>query len=271
MLVSELDARGVDGIWVHQKTSAKDRAAAYASCKAGHSVLLSIKVLNEGVDFPWLRRLIDARPTLSPVAWLQLIGRVMRPGSIHPEVICTNRNLERHAYLLQGAVPRTVIAAAQEAFEKPSKRAGMRQIGLEALKRFKAIPLPLDGGAVGAMYCVHSIAEDGVKTEYVTLLDPTGVAPIVATRKIQALQPGEEKRSKGHYGKWSLCSMPLEFSGFATSQPRGSFSGPQKTWWERDARRYGLEPNPDKLTRRQFQALPVLANTRMHLLGRPAQ
>ncbi len=267
MLVSELDERGVDGIWIHQKTPASERAKAYELCRLGTAVLLSIRVLGEGVDFPWLRQLIDARPTISPVAWLQLIGRVMRPGEQQPRVICTNRNLERHAYLLQGSIPRSAIVQAQEAFEKPSKRAGTRQIGLESLARFKAIPLPLEGGLVGSMYCVHSIAESGVKTEYVTLLDPSGAAPITATRSVLGLKTGEKKRGKGHYGAWRLCGLPQDFSGFATSQPRGAFSEKQKAWWERDARRHGLRPSADGLTRRQFQALPVLSNTRVNMLG----
>lgn len=272
MLVEALDAKGVDSIWVNQGTKAKDRQRAYDLCAQGKIVLISIKVLNEGVDFPWLRRLIDARPTLSPVAWLQTLGRIMRPGPIPPQYICTNRNLERHAYLLQGALPRTVIIEAQEAFEAPSKRAGMRQIGLEALRRFKAIPIPLDDGATGAMYCLYSIDEAGVKTEYVTLSDPSHDKPFVAKRCIAAATGVDEKgrpvRPKSAYGRWALCEIPLAFEGYKTSPASGKLSVKMAQWWDREARKYGLSTREmDKLTRRQFQALPVLANTGMHLRG----
>jgi len=270
MLLEHLDGLGVDSIWIHARTKARDRATAYRQCQAGEVVLITIKVINEGVDFPWLVRLIDARPTLSPVSWLQTIGRIMRPGA-PKHYICTNRNLERHAYLMQGAVPRTAIAAAQEEWEKPSKRAGLRQIGLEALRRFKAIALPLHGGATGSMYCVHAIDEQGLKTEYVTLLDPTHDRPFVARRSVAALEEGEERRSKKHYGRWALCEIPLDFTGFSTSSATGKLSEKQRTWWERDAKRVGLsELAAEEITRRQFQALPVLVDCKRNMIGGPA-
>ena len=270
MLVDALDRHGVRALWIHAKSSAKERTAAYAECKAGSAVLVSIKVVSEGWDAPWLDRLIDARPTISPVAWLQLIGRIMRPGRAK-EYICTNRNLERHAYLMQGAIPRRDFVEAQEAFEMPSKRSGMRQIGLEALKRFKAIPIPLDGGGFGAMYCVHSVAESGVKTEYVTILDPTAGDPLVACRNIQPLMPGEKRRGAGAYGKFAVCAMPLDFTGYATTSATGPFSDKQRECWKRDARKYGLsDRNMEALTKRQFQALGVFWNTKRDIRGNRA-
>jgi superfamily II DNA or RNA helicase len=107
---------GVDVEVILQDTSDKQRAEAYRLCKDEGHVLLQINVVSEGVDLPWMRTLIDAKPSLSPVAWMQQFGRITRPHPIPAEYICTNRNLERHAYLAEGLVPSTKIAETQEAF-----------------------------------------------------------------------------------------------------------------------------------------------------------
>lgn len=270
-LVEALDALGVPARMVIQQTKAKDRARAYEECRQGLSVLVSVKVLVEGVDMPWLRRLIDARPTMSPVAWVQQIGRIMRPGPTRPEYICVCRNLERHAYLLGGAVPREAVAQAQEEFEAPSKRTGARSIGLESLKRFKAIKLPLAGGGHGTMNALYSVNSDtGQVTEFVALLDPCQPEPLCARRTNVRQLVGEGDDAKWEtkqYGKWEVCDLPTELEGFASSKWRTTATKKQKQWWERAAARHGLDPGAaEKLTGRQFQALPVLADTRRSLI-----
>jgi hypothetical protein len=262
LLVEQLDERGIDAQWIHQGTPTTDRALAYAQCRERRLVLVTIKILTEGVDFPWLRTLVDARPTMSPVAWLQTIGRIMRPGETPPLYICACRNLERHAYLMQGLVPREAIAAAQDAFERPSKRQGARQIGLESLSRFRSIPLPLAGGLTGTMYCVYAVdAETGVKTDYVSLLSPAASGPLVARRTVLPIPYGEEYRTPACYGRYERCDLPLDLVGFATSTARAAASEKMQSWWRRDARRLGLDEHASmRVTRRQFQCLPVLAN-----------
>jgi len=258
LLVEALDRRGLLAYRVGQDTNAKERHRAYAECRDGVAVLVSVKVLAEGVDLPWLRRLIDARPTLSPVAWLQQVGRITRPGPIRPQYIAVCRNLERHAYLLQGLVPRTVIAKAQEAFGEPSKRGAGRAIGLEALTKFKQISLPLADGVRGSMFALYSSdRETGIITEWAVLLDPTSERHVSACRKVDAKQTDPKQR----YGKWSLAAIPEGLEGFATSGFRGKVSEKQSTWWSRAAARHGLDRNAvGSLTQRQFAALPVLSD-----------
>ncbi|RMD61692.1 hypothetical protein D6833_07905, partial [Candidatus Parcubacteria bacterium] len=116
-----LEDAGIEHRIVLQNTPPAERTEAYEACKNGVP-LLQIRILSEGVDFPWLETLIDARPTMSPVLWLQTFGRLTRPWDCEKTYVCTNRNLERHAYLLEGAVPPQVISESQKAFGGPSIR-----------------------------------------------------------------------------------------------------------------------------------------------------
>lgn len=272
LLVEELDRIGVPARRVGADTSAKDRALAYAECREGRGVLVSVKVISEGVDFPWLGRIIDARPTLSPVAWLQLVGRITRPKAYRPEYICVCRNLERHAYLLQGAVPREAVAQAQQAFEAPSKRAGMRSVGFEALARFKPIEMPLVDGVKGTMFTLYSTDENGVTTEWVALLDPVSEQAVTARRLVQPANP-DGSRASSAWGKWERAPIPESLEGFATSQRSGELSDKQRAWWERAAARFGLDPaaaritGRGKITQRQFACLPVLSDLRASMRG----
>lgn len=268
-VVEELDARGIGARMVLGSTPTARRALAYRECREGRSVLVAVKVLNEGVDLPWLRRLIDARPTVSAVAWVQQIGRIMRPGPVQPEYICVCRNLERHAYLLGGAVPRAAIKQAQDAFEKPSKRDGYRSIGFEQLSRFKRIQVPLDGGLRATMANVYSVDGEGVKTEWCVVCLPWTSAPVVAQRRTQINRDpvSGEIVSYDPLGKWQATRLPDDLAGFATSQQTGALSDKQRQWWERAARRYGLdEREAGELKRRQFQVLPVLSDLKVNLL-----
>lgn len=227
-----------------------------------------MKVLGEGVDFPWLARIVDARPTLSPVSWLQLLGRETRPGarateSGRPEYICVCRNLERHAYLLQGLIPRRELKAAQEQFEKPSKRAQARSLPMEALGKFKPITLHLLDGVRGSMNLIYSVDKDtGLTTKWCALLDPTSERVISAKKVDQGSADGTPS-----WGRWEAAEIPDDLTGFRTSQLRGKPSDKQREWWERAASRYGLDPGANP-SAREFEALPVLSNLCTDLHGR---
>jgi superfamily II DNA or RNA helicase len=266
-MVDALDRVGIRGIAVLQNTTAVERAVAYASCRTRDAVLVSLRVLGEGVDLPWLRVYVDASPTLSPVAWVQRIGRITRPVGLdeeRPLYICTNRNLERHAYLLQGLVPREVVAQAQAAFTAPSKRSGTRAVGLEKLTRFKQIDVPLAGGVKGQMYALWSYTAEGVVTEYLVLLDPCSDEPLCGWRTVEG-EPGQTKR----FGRWQACAVPTDLDGFATSGFRGQLSEKQRAWWKRSALAVGLDPEAaDDIAQRQFAALPLLSDTGRTLLRR---
>ena len=269
-LVSALDALGVDSVPVTQSTKPADRVAAFELCRQRRAVLVQIKVVSEGVDLPWLGRIVDARPLVSPVAWLQWFGRVTRPyPHVTKHYVCTNRNLERHAYLLQGALPRSAVAQAQAAFLGPSKRGAGRVVGLETLGRLKPIELPLAGGVQSSAYMVYSVDEKGVKHEWSVLLDPCHERPITAYRCLRPTgnvdQPWDYK---GEGAKWTLREMPSDFSGFATSAARGSLSEKQAAWWKRVAHRYGLDSDAE-VSMRSFQALPVLKDLGLTLAAQP--
>ena len=247
---------GIPVVLVTGETPLNERLAAFRQVVERRAALMQVGIVNEGVDIPELRRLIDCRPTLSPVLFVQTLGRIRRPvppAEAPPEYICTNRNLERHAYLLEGILPSSVIAEAQATFSRPSKRAGIRVVGLEGLGRFRATELPLLGGLTGVMYAFSALRDNQV-IEYAVLMHPARMTPIVATRRNQRRDDGTRA-----YGRWvRLPELPAITDGFA-SLPPGELSDKQRDWWRSDAARRGLNPTA-KVNRRNFAALPVLAD-----------
>lgn len=267
LVVEALDRlRTGSAVMVDGDTPPRARGAAYTLCREMSAVLVAVQVISEGVDFPWLRRIVDARPTLSPVSWVQLLGRITRPGPERPEYITVCRNLERHAYLLGGLVPRSVVKAAQEEFGKPSKRAGHRSVGLEALSRFKPISVPLLDGVRGTMFLVYSVEPGTGRThQWCTVLDPTAERTITGRRtKVQGAD------GNVNWGTWEAAPLPEDLSGFATSQNTQPMSDKMRQWWQRAAARYGLDPAA-KVSRRQFEALPLLSNLRQSIGAIPVE
>jgi hypothetical protein len=254
-LTVKLSAAAVPAAVIDANTSWTDRQTILAANLRREVAIISIGVLAEGVDHAF-RRLIDCAPIMSPVKALQVWGRVMRPlkeEESRPELICCNRNLERHLYLLSGCWPPTVLAQAQRAFGKVSKRIGTRVLGLETLGRLKATELPLADGSRGLMWCFARTENLQVR-QYSVLLHPANDEPIVASRVNAA----------GEYGKWEPCELP-ELEGGWASIPATAVTEKQRAWWRRSALRHGLDPDyePDQ---RQFAALPVLSNLNLRLV-----
>lgn len=240
---------------VTQKTSFAARSEAFAACKRGEKVLAQISVVGEGVDLPWLHRIVDAKPSLSPVAWFQMIGRATRPGEA-PEIVITNRNLERHGYLFEGMLPPRAIGEAQDAFGGASKRAlGARSVGLEEAKKFKPLTVKAQGYEAAA-YMLASM-QDNTLVEWAIICKPSG-DPIVARR--ESPKEGDIRQ----WGKWVRAELPADFKGFGTSKMRNAMSPKQAAWWERSAHHFGLAPEPPK-SGRDFQVLPVLVDLRERL------
>jgi hypothetical protein len=236
-------------------TPRADRDRAYEECQKGVP-FCTVAVVSEGWDAPWLDRLIDARPTMSPVRWVQAFGRVTRPGKVRT-YLCTNRNLERHGYLLEGCLPAQVMPQAQTMFKKPTTRTVFR-LGLEVLGRLKRIPFRLLSGSEGSMYTVRRMEFEG-DTEYVVLARPDQIEPLVATRKNRVAIDGTRT-----YGRWQRCDLPEDFQGYQTAPWTGSLSDKQLAWWRRSARAFGLDPEPPKVAR-EFQILPVLSDLKVRL------
>lgn len=210
--------------------------------------------------------MIDARPTMSPVLWMQTFGRLTRPFDCAKRYVACNRNLERFAYLLDGLVPMSKIGEAQEAFGGISERSATASIGLEAVGRFKAIPVPIDGGVTAAMYVLQTLSDDRKLHEYILLCLPNRAKPVVFQRKNGAAKwvDGVAERT---WGKWVMkANIPEDFIGYKTNPQRGELSDKQKAWWSREAKRRGLDPSAaGDLERRQFCILPALFDTKTSL------
>jgi superfamily II DNA or RNA helicase len=258
-LAERLAEAGLPSRLVTGETPHMLRQHAFEDCLTGVAALVQVAVVSEGVDLP-IRRLIDLAPSISPVRWLQQLGRITRPvgeGESAPEYICTNRNLFRHAYLLDGCLPQSAVQAAQNAFPAPPKRAGLRVVGLEAIGRLKACQVPLRGGMVALLYAMSAIESNRVK-EYCVIVHPMREEPIWACRENE-----RKDGSTSSYGRWRACSAPEDVTGYASVNPR-PVSEKQQFWWVKGAGAYGLDPGiiPD---RKQFVALPVLSDLRVRL------
>ena len=257
---SELDRLGLKYHVVTGETSADERKTAFDSCVKGESVLLQIFVVSEGVDLQ-IRRLIDARPTMSPVVMVQQVGRIMRPGEVPPEYICCCRNLERFCYLFDGLIPEPVLKEAQTVFGSTSKRSPVRTLGFEAFGRFKKVDLPLASGACGEMYSLQTV-EGHHCIQWAVLLHPLRAEPIVAKRQIR-------KKADGTYDyearpKWvKVDKLPEELTGYSSTNA-GVLTEPMRAWWKRSAKWVGLD-NKAEVNRKTFQALPVLMDIKERL------
>lgn len=242
-------------VTVTGNTPYASRQAAFDACISRQRILIQIGVISEGVDLP-IRRLFDLSPTLSPVKWLQQLGRITRPSDTAPEYVCTNRNLLRHAYLLDGMLPASDYLAAQNAFEpKANNRANLRVIGLEAIGRFKGIEFPLINGIKGTLYVMYNVNNNAV-TNYAAIVHPLKEDVIWATRRNEKYNDNMVIRQK--YGRWTRCDPPDGLSGFA-SVKNYSMTDKQRAWWTRSAARYGLD-NTTNVGSKAFQVLPILSD-----------
>lgn len=259
-LVAEAIRQHVAAEVVDGDTPHGERQRIFADTVAARCVLVQIRVVGEGVDLP-IRRLYDLSPMLSPVLWLQTLGRITRPvrqGEALPEYIGCNRNLLRHAYLLDGCLPPEALVDAQAAFVTPSTRLAVRAIGLEGVGRFAAAEVPFADGCVGACYAVSTVEGSRV-TQYACVVHPGREEPLWATRSNERT----DDPRKPLYGRWRRCDAPADLAGFA-SVPPSPLSEKQTAWWTRDAARYGLDPAA-KVTRKTFSVLPVLSDLRTKL------
>jgi hypothetical protein len=76
-LVAEaMAARSLPAVSVTATTRGRGRL--FSDTVARRAVLLQVRAVGEGVDLP-LRVMYDLSPTMSPVLWMQRVGRIMRP------------------------------------------------------------------------------------------------------------------------------------------------------------------------------------------------
>lgn len=256
-----LNDAGLPAMCITQDTSRDRRSKAFQSCQASLSILVQINVVSEGVNLKKLRRIIDLSPTMSPVKWVQQIGRITRPvepGELPPEYICACRNLERHGYLMEGLFPPSKIKEAQEAFEddkgRPiySKRSGIRVTGLEGLGKFTTTPVHMLDGCTSFMYnLVHT--EGYKRTEYIALVHPSHPEVIYGVKE-SAQENGEMK-----WGRWKLVEKLPELKNCRSAKVN-PLTPKQENRWRESAEHFGLNPHKE-INTREFQVLPFLMNT----------
>jgi hypothetical protein len=236
-------------------------------------VLISVRVLGEGVDLPWLRRIVDARPTTSPVLFLQHLGRITRPGPGTPEYICTNRNVERHAYLLAGLLDNLSLAAA-EAFKGPSKRGrqqGDRKINLYESTEWLEIRLPRAGRV--APYVVRMRAfQHGVHRIELVALERPDELPRFGRRRLAIAPDGRATGESWELfdtmgemmsgltpidGASSVRHKGLVFQISRMTRMLASATEEEQSYWKEHAPLFQLDPDA-KIIRAQVYAPRIL-------------
>lgn len=253
-LVFELRIQGLPAYGVTQSTSKENRNKIFDGVLSCKCAIVQIDVVSEGVDLH-IRRLIDVKPTLSPVRWLQQIGRITRfAPDMLPQYICCCRNLERHGYLMEGMLPNDKIVEAQQAFSQPSKRSGMRAVGLENLGKFKPVNIHCMNGTTAFMYNLIQV-EGYRRIEYCILIHPNSAEPLRAKKEIPRNEDGTYDWKKA---KWQAIADIPDLTGFASAN-QNALTDNQLKWWNEQAAEYGLNPHRE-VTNKSFQVLPLLAN-----------
>lgn len=257
-MVARLRDAGLPAVAVTQDTPRVDRIKAFELTEQCRAALVQISVVSEGVDLK-IRRVVDAKSTLSPNAWFQLVGRIRPDDSgAPPEYICCNRNVERHCYLWEGLLPNSKVQEAQTAFTddtgepRITQRAGMRVVGLEGLGKFVKVPIFLLDGTIGFMYNIVHVHENR-RTEYIAFVHPNYPEPVYGVK--ESAHDGVEMK----WGKWRVVDALPELRGCASAKA-STLTPKQQERWDASAENFGLDPNR-RITGREFQILPFLMNT----------
>lgn len=249
----------------------EERQAAFARCIRREAILVQVKVVSEGVDLP-VRVLIDLAPCMSPVAWMQSVGRQTRPvpdGEDPPLYIATNHNLTRHAYLWEGMIPPGQIRDAQKVWGddyKPSRRSVARALGLEGFGKFQVGAVPVDDGSVASIYALQT--KDGMHL-YAVLLHPCMAEPWFfekvnePTNEVATfVKDGRTiEYKKKRYGPWKRIAKIPDLAGYVSVRPDFVSDG-MMDYWRTAAGSVGLDASADP-DGRSFQALPILKNCRL--------
>lgn len=257
-LLQAMAIAGLPAFTVTQATTHAERQHAFREVLSCRRALVQIDVVSEGVDLR-IERLIDLRPTMSPVKWCQQVGRIMRPNINPPEYICCCRNLERHAYIMEGMFPDSKIKEAVDAFATPfkpvSKRMGTRVLGLEGLGKFTNTAVELMNGINVLTYNLVHVSEFK-RTEYYVMVHPNWLEPVIG-QKVSNINSADNSIS---WGKWNLIQSMPDLKGCQSLKISDFMSDPQKNKWAQMAAMKGLNPE-QPLTNRKLQTLFFLLNT----------
>lgn len=270
MLRDALAYANCPSVIVTAKSSKAERDNAFAACVSGGSVLLQINVVSEGVDLP-IRRLIDLAPTMSPVRWVQSLGRITRPTDVTPEYICCCHNITRHSYLWEGAIPVTAIVENQTAFRAdgvpPSRKQMARALGFEGFGRFAVNEVALINGLRVGLYAFQQ--RNGLE-QFAVILHPAVETPYYFQKSnVLTGERGTFTKPDGTvvtfnkktYGPWRRIESLPELSG-CVSIPEDRLTEKMVDSWTTGAERFGIDP-AQKPTGRTFQALAIAWNTKL--------
>lgn len=249
------------------------RQKAFDRCIKCEAILVQVKVVGEGTDLP-VRVIVDLAPCMSPVAWMQAVGRQTRPvpdGEAPPLYIATNHNLTRHAYLWEGLIPPGQIRDAQLVWGlkyKPNRRSMARALGLEGFGKFTVAAVPLADGTCASLYALQT--KDGLHM-YAVLLHPCMQEPWYFQKTNEATGEVGTFEKNGHtieykkkrYGPWKRIASIPSTDGYLTVKA-DFVSDSMLDWWEapHGAASVGLDAK-HKPDGREFQALPILKNSRL--------
>jgi len=248
----------------------KGRADRYKRVLARNALLLQVRAVGEGTDIA-LRVMIDAAPTMSPVLWMQRVGRLTRPGGVS-QYIATNHNLMRHAYLFEGLIPPAQLRKTLTAWPNftPSRRTMCRALGLTGFGRFEPCAVPLADGTDAFMYALRSkTGED----ELAALLIPGAPEPLYFHRRSRIVGTERKEVKPGvivdarvwDRGKWARVKKLPELEKCA-SMPPHPLTPKQIEWWVKSAPGRGLASSPDSVTARNFAILPILFDAGMKVV-----
>jgi hypothetical protein len=263
---------------------------------AREKLLVQIKVVGEGVDYPF-RRMIDAAPTMSPVFWRQRIGRILRPvgcvcskcktylprvlqspgfmpvskqtcpscgtvGSLvaeaPPEYIATNHNLLRHGYLLKGVLPPDVFARAAQVWGEDFKPSKRMVSRAVGLEGIGRFVPNIIPLACGAFWWYFMVATPDGRKQYAALVPPHGGETIYGVREFEIdTSEGVRRKKMENDPHWKRIKKLPDLTG-CLSVPAPPLTPPMVKWWKSQARFKGLDDEAE-VTSRVFSVLPFLS------------
>lgn len=250
--------------WAAVTAATTNRERTFARVVAGEVALLQIRAVGEGVDLP-LRLMYDLSPTMSPVLWMQRVGRIMRKSDVPPTYYACCHNLMRHGYLFEGLIPRSAFAEARNVWGadwQPSRRTMTRALGNTGFGRFLPAEVRLRDGGVAFLYALRTA--DGLAS-YAALLLPHLPNPIYfgradvltgETKKFRTAAGVEVSYPEKKQGRWRMLDSLPDLES-CSSYPQDAVFPWMQEKWSAEAGKRGLDATVPP-TRKTYQLFRIL-------------